>query len=1281
MRICHHLLLMVSVCMLAKSRAQDPNPTLEIAKMQFQAKQVIPPAPEAAELGKYGNVPISLFTGTPNISIPLFELKGANLSLPISISYNASGYKPEDLATWVGSGWTLNAGGVITRSAQGNPDTDDNYFEEDSVLTPPSVANKFGRYTYMYNVQDGTKETRPDVYYYNFAGHSGKFYLKPDETVLKKDYDLKKITPGTDLVSFTIVDEQGITYEFQTVETTKMVPNDDEGNPSMVTYNFPSAWYLTAMYNAAGDAITFTYHTTSEQIIYQNMLQNKSSSLTYGTRSTCGDPKFNFASVLNRPGTTSITRKFLKAATLSRATLPVAYVEMISATGQRLDSVAVDERVLNTVKISSIDNDDTSLVKQYDFKYGYFSNTGNASYKKRLRLDSLRQVSVDAYTPSPPAYVFTYNTSFDMPERFTAALDHWGFFNASGNTTSLVPYVAVPAQIIGGHSFPATNVGDGADREPSLAGSSAGILTKMQYPTGGYTEFEYELNQARFYDSTIHSVGGVRIKRMIDYSFENKKAVVKDYSYLRDDGTTSGVAGIFPEYKQATSYTTYVAPLSGCLDDYTLFTITVSANSIFGLGSIKGAHVGYKQVTETQTDLTTSQPLGKTIHKFQTGVYDEFDDDIANGDLLEETVYRNDGKIMKQTKSTYQYTTGDHIDGFLLKSELAQTNKKKWCRTSGNAYLNYGEWTTPDPSCVEYRTYLTELFLKEYNIWAQNKRLTKQEETIFDQLSNSYLTATKKFTYSNPIHNYPTLLEEVASTGERVFTSMTYPPDYDTAASPASGSIADHIKTLQTENITGVVIEKLQYRGDSTGSNRRYLSGQITDYVYSNPVGMYFLEAKPLLTSVTSSSIVSNSFTKDSRYRLVASLEYDNAFNLTQQAKTNDVLKSYIWDYRKTYPIAEITGATSSQVAYTSFESDGKGRFTFSGIPSVDNTAPTGRKCYNLTSQSVSGTADPSKAYVVSYWRKNSTTPFTVTGSTGTIQGITRNGWTYIEHRATGNSTITLSGSGYIDEVRMYPATAQISTLTFTPLIGISGTCNENSRLAYYEYDGLSRLIAIRDADGALKKRFRYNYGLGSVPIVSAQSLFYNAAKDSAFGKTGCTGGAVPDTVLYKIPYGKYASAISQYSADSLAILDFIANGQAYANANAHCRWRNTEQWQWFFKNDCTPDQGPGIAIKYIIPAGSYFSLISQSHADSLAMAVVLANGQAYANANSTCSCVGEGKKWVNNECEQGDKVYIDFTYNPTTGLYTCRYRYTFSDSSVSQYYFETRNTPCPEND
>src|SRR6266700_2874972 len=79
-------------------------------------------SPTAASLGKYGDIPVSFHTGIPEISVPIYTIKTGSLLLPIGISYHASGLKVQEQASWVGAGWALNAGGVITREVRGAAD-------------------------------------------------------------------------------------------------------------------------------------------------------------------------------------------------------------------------------------------------------------------------------------------------------------------------------------------------------------------------------------------------------------------------------------------------------------------------------------------------------------------------------------------------------------------------------------------------------------------------------------------------------------------------------------------------------------------------------------------------------------------------------------------------------------------------------------------------------------------------------------------------------------------------------------------------------------------------------------------------------------------------------------------------------------------------------------------------------------------------------------------------------------------------------------------------------
>lgn len=51
-------------------------------------------SPNVSNLGTFGEIPVSLFTETADISIPLTELKGKDLTLPIVLRYHPASIKP-----------------------------------------------------------------------------------------------------------------------------------------------------------------------------------------------------------------------------------------------------------------------------------------------------------------------------------------------------------------------------------------------------------------------------------------------------------------------------------------------------------------------------------------------------------------------------------------------------------------------------------------------------------------------------------------------------------------------------------------------------------------------------------------------------------------------------------------------------------------------------------------------------------------------------------------------------------------------------------------------------------------------------------------------------------------------------------------------------------------------------------------------------------------------------------------------------------------------------------
>jgi YD repeat-containing protein len=229
-----------------------------------------------------------------------------------------------------------------------------------------------------------------------------------------------------------------------------------------------------------------------------------------------------------------------------------------------------------------------------------------------------------------------------------------------------------------------------------------------------------------------------------------------------------------------------------------------------------------------------------------------------------------------------------------------------------------------------------------------------------------------------------------------------------------------------------------------------------------------------LLPSSVDEQVRSNSI--ETRYLFS---QYDKYGNILQQQKAGDMFESYVWDYNSVYPIAKCSNAMVSSIAATSFEADGTGGWTTGGT-AVMTGGVTGSDFYSLNSDISRGGLNTSTSYVVSYWSNNgafsvpgTTAGYPVKGKSVTIGGVS---WTYYEHLLTGQGAVQINGSGGIDELRLYPANALMTTYTYAPLVGMTSQCDEANRITYYEYDELGRLRDVKDQDGNVIKTYDYHY-------------------------------------------------------------------------------------------------------------------------------------------------------------------------------------------------------------
>jgi hypothetical protein len=88
----------------------------------YLPEEILPPSPTAFSLGQFGNLAPNLVNGAVSATIPIYTFNSGKLELPISLNYISNGIKVDQTASWVGLGWNLAAGGLITRVIMDEPD-------------------------------------------------------------------------------------------------------------------------------------------------------------------------------------------------------------------------------------------------------------------------------------------------------------------------------------------------------------------------------------------------------------------------------------------------------------------------------------------------------------------------------------------------------------------------------------------------------------------------------------------------------------------------------------------------------------------------------------------------------------------------------------------------------------------------------------------------------------------------------------------------------------------------------------------------------------------------------------------------------------------------------------------------------------------------------------------------------------------------------------------------------------------------------------------------------
>ncbi|TAM97329.1 MAG: hypothetical protein EPN39_11530, partial [Chitinophagaceae bacterium] len=464
---------------------------------------IIPPSPNAASMEQYIETPVGLYTGTPKISIPIWNIKVGNINLPITLDYQSGGIKVADIASWVGLGWNLNAGGSVSRTVLGNAD-ESNTFGFWSLPFPADTdVNAF--YGYATGAYDG----QPDMFYFNFPGSSGRFVFDKSKNIHLIPFQNIKISmlgiqylyfnisgapeDGSDnaITGWKITGADGTTYIYDQYEET--ITNGLEFNNGALVIgtsykNSVNNWLLSEIISTTSDTIKFNY--TDASYSYDLPVEYLSYLKTSGSANI-------------DPGIVTAERQFVKIKRLASIQFPSGEVVFVPCTKGRADLIG--DNALGKIEI---ENKAGIIQREFDLSYDYLIGTNLVPY------DSVSFTGENNYYPGgpnsyPPAfsrrlmlmsviekdkngiaentgYQFKYFHEYGLPNRAYPLTDYWGYANQAEVSNPSPPSFV---------NINGVNYIKGED--PSFSNAQEGSLYQVSYPTGGFTTYDYEEQECK----------------------------------------------------------------------------------------------------------------------------------------------------------------------------------------------------------------------------------------------------------------------------------------------------------------------------------------------------------------------------------------------------------------------------------------------------------------------------------------------------------------------------------------------------------------------------------------------------------------------------------------------------------------------------------------------------------------------------------------------------------------------------------------------------------------
>jgi len=894
---------------------------------------MILPSPTAQIFQKFMGYKPDLATGTVNVDIPIYTLNENNFSLPFSLKYHTSGIKVHDISYPVGYGWAFMPGLRISRIIMGRADDKARTREikgDDVLKNTEEEAFEYLRSIMTNNDPSTFIDSQYDIFTLHLPNINVPFLIEKingtwNARIVDSPLKIEIITTpsssfsGEEITGFNVTDEKGYIYEFGGNY------NLCEHKVTELDGDVATSWVLKRIILPGNNIITFAW---TRKEIRPIVALNPTGSfqirddINYSLLNDCSDEFKGCRITQVHPTKYNTTEAvlFLKEIITPHQNINLEYDTDVNGNFQVY------------LKKISVKNKLFELVNECLFEYG-----------KNNEAPLLKKLLIKGQTP----YIFNYHPKYFNHTAFNQQ-DYWGYYNERNNV------LLIPRMQINNRSYQYGNclnnditgycVNDckdlvgpiigAADRSINGDAMQAFILKEIQYPTGGYTKFEYEPHE--FYGTTPSEViknnpvlekgGGLRVKSVKTRADEVSPEIIRIYKYGKNENR-KGHATAIPSletfiserYYYSEGDCVYCTDLScpggfnNC-DEYSYRITTIGRYSSYMSFLQFNTPIWYDTVTEytdKEKTIYTNEytpdevfELNQSHVLYRGGTTQNFPSKIINAykNLYDQSPIQNQVKhfmwdeIANNYKlaeaNYYNYTEpcfSDQLESLFVDRFVIRTGK------SGYPFLDF---RIQDGPCnlISIKNY----FFKTYRIpqckkkLAQHIKVTYQgTDSVVQMIEHDYVK------HDNRILN---LRSTITSTADRdiVKEELLYP--YDNL-SELNSEQKQYVPDMISKNLISSPVRYKQWKKEYVSSTNFTLSNQKTiQYkLFSNnlvlPEKVYFKTSnKP----------------EELRIQYHNYDAYGNPISISKDNNTNLV---YIWGYRGLYPIAEINNVTYQQVS------------------------------------------------------------------------------------------------------------------------------------------------------------------------------------------------------------------------------------------------------------------------------------------------------------------------------------------------------------------------------